>query len=136
MLKRFFSIFIPLIAINLSPVILVDSPEPVISELKVTPTSGPAGTIYSISLRITGPEEIIPLLHQRREGKETIDTPLRDDGLQGDAEKGDGVYTGHSDVPPTAAKRVHHFEIFIKDKAGRKSNVLKYQFTVVSRKVI
>jgi hypothetical protein len=136
MLKQIAWIFVPLIAMNLTPVILVDAPEPVISELKVTPTSGPAGTIYSISLRITGPEEVIPLLHQRREGKETIDTPLRDDGLQGDAEKGDGIYTGHSDVPPTAAKRVHHFEVFVKDKTGRKSNVLEYRFTVVARKTL
>ena len=136
MLKQFAWAFIPLIAIHSTPVILVDTPEPVISELKVTPVSGPAGTIYSISIRITGPEEIIPLLHQRREGKETIDTPLWDDGLHGDAEKGDGIYTGRSDVPPTAAKRVHHFKVFVKDKAGRKSNVLEYEFTVLARKAI
>jgi hypothetical protein len=131
MLKQIALIFIPLIAINLTPVLFVESPPPVISELKVSPMSGPGGTVYHISVRVTAPEGIVPLLHQKREAKETVDTPIRDDGLQGDAEKGDGIYTGRNDVPATAAKQVHRFEVFVQDQRGRKSNVLEYRFTVV-----
>src|SRR5579884_1669180 len=112
------------------PVSLVEPPHPVISDLRVSPTSGPTGTVYILSLRITSLGEVVPLLHQIREGHLENDVPLRDDGLEEDVEKGDGIYTGRSGVPPTAAKQTHHFEVFIQDKMGRKSNVLNYQFTV------
>lgn len=118
------------------PVSVIEQPTPIISDLTVSPTSGPAGSIYRISLRITGSGGIIPLLHQMREGREAIDVVLRDDGKEGDIEKGDGIYTGHSDVPPTAAKQTHRFEVYIRDRSGRKSNLLEYRFTVVAGALI
>lgn len=131
MLKQIASIFIPLMAFNLSPVSIVEPPRPAISDLSVSPASGPAGSIYTISLRIASQGGVVPLLHQVREGREEIDVPLRDDGIEGDAKKGDGIYVGHSGVPPTAAKQTHRFEVFVQDHAGRKSNVLEYRFTVL-----
>jgi hypothetical protein len=130
MLKRIAWVFLPLM-VNLSPISIIEPPDPVISDLEVSPTSGPAGSIYKISLRITSPRGVVPLLHQIREGKEAIDVLLRDDGLEGDAARGDGIYTGHSDVPPTAARQTHRFKVFVQDRAGRKSNVLEYRFTVL-----
>jgi hypothetical protein len=112
---------------------------PVISDLKVDPLSGPPGTVYTISIRIVSPrntEDIVLVLHQVRENMESIDVPIRDDGLEGDAVKGDRVYAGRSVVPRTAAKRIHRFELFIQDKAGRKSNVLEYRFTVLKGEAI
>jgi hypothetical protein len=131
MLKHLASIWVPFITFVLSPVVLVEPPNPVISELHVSPPSGPTGTVYKISLRITSQAGVVPLLHQVREGKEAISVPLRDDGLDGDAEKGDGIYTGHSGVPPKAAKQTHRFEVFVQDPEGRKSNLLAYLFTVL-----
>ncbi|TAK08630.1 MAG: hypothetical protein EPO39_04155 [Candidatus Manganitrophaceae bacterium] len=130
MLKQIAWVFIPLM-VNLSPVSVIEPPDPVISNLQVSPSSGPVGTTYTLSLRITSLGEIVPLLHQMREGKEAIDVSLRDDGLGEDAKKGDGIYTGHIGVPLTAAKQIHRFEVFVQDKTGRKSNVLEYRFTVV-----
>lgn len=124
-------IFIPFMMLNLSPVSVLEPPETVISDLNVSPISGPAGTIYTLSVRITSKVGAIPILHEIREGKETIAVPLRDDGLEGDAVKGDGIYIGHSSVPPTAAKQTHRFEVYVRDQAGRKSNMLEYRFTVV-----
>lgn len=123
-------IFFALIAIPL-PISVVEPPNPVISDLNVSPAAGPVGSVYTISLRITSQGGVIPLLHQMREGREAISVPLRDDGLEGDAAKGDGVYIGHSGVPPTAAKQTHRFEVFVQDRAGRKSNMLEYRFTVL-----
>lgn len=134
--KQLASIFLSIMALHLTPIAVIEPPDPMISDLRVFPTAGPAGSIYTISLRITNPEEIVPLLHQMREGRESIDVPIRDDGLQGDAKKGDGVYTGHSEVPPTAARQTHRFEVFIQDRAGRKSNLLEYRFTVLDGKAI
>ncbi|MDC4206729.1 MAG: hypothetical protein MPW14_20665 [Candidatus Manganitrophus sp.] len=131
MLKLIASIFIPLMALNLSPVSILEPPSPVISDLDISPASGPAGSIYTISLRIASQGGIVPLLHQVREGREELDIPLRDDGLEGDVKKGDGIYIGHSGVPPRAARQTHRFEVFVQDHAGRKSNVLEYRFTVL-----
>ena len=131
MLKQIAAMLIPFITFGLSPALLIAPPSPVISDLHVSPPSGPTGTVYKISLRITSRTEIIPLLHQVREGKEAISVPLRDDGLDGDAEKGDGIYTGHSGVPPRAARQTHRFEVFVQDLEGRKSNLMAYLFTVV-----
>lgn len=131
MLKQIAPVWILFLSFGLSPAVLVAPPDPVISELHVSPPSGPTGTVYKISIRITSRVEIIPLLHQLREGKEAISVPLRDDGLDGDAEKGDGIYTGHSGVPPKAARQTHRFEVFVRDLEGRKSNLMAYLFTVV-----
>lgn len=131
MLKRMALIFIPLMALNLSPISILEPPRPVISDLDISPSAGPAGSIYTISLRIASQGGIVPLLHQVREGREQIDVPLRDDGLEGDVKKGDGIYIGHSGVPPRAAQQTHRFEVFVQDQAGRKSNVLEYRFTVL-----
>jgi len=130
-LKQLASILIPLVAFGLSQAAVIEPPNPLISELRVSPPSGPTGTIYKISLRVTSQAGIVPLLHQLREGKEAISVPLRDDGLDGDAVKGDGIYTGHSGVPPKAARQTHRFEVFVQDHEGRKSNLLEYLFTVV-----
>lgn len=75
MLKQIASIFIPLTALSLSPISIVEPPSPVISDLRVSPASGPAGSIYAISLRITSQAGVVPLLHQVREGRE--ETELR-----------------------------------------------------------
>ena len=124
-------IFMILISANFSPISVLETPNPIISDLNVSSTSGVAGSIYTLSVRIKDPAGAIPILHQIREGKETIAVPLRDDGLEGDAVKGDGIFTGSGEVPPTAAKQTHHFEVFVRDHTGRKSNVLEYRFTVV-----
>ena len=136
MLKQIAWLFIPLM-VNL-PVLLVGPPGPVISDLRVSPSSGPTGTVYRISVRITPSENVVPLLHQMREGKEAISVPIRDDGMEGDDAKGDGIYTGHSGVPPKAAQQTHRFEVFVQDQEGRKSNLLEYLFTVVEgeRKIL
>jgi len=112
-----------------------ERPGPVISNLKVDPSSGPPGTIYTISVRIVSPrdpKDIVEVLHQVRENVESLDVQIHDDGLEGDAVRGDRVYTGRTAVPRTAAKQTHRFEVFIQDKAGRKSNVLEYRFNVLN----
>ncbi len=107
---------------------------PVISDLRVDPASGPTGTTYTLSLQIIdpqGPENVVQTLYQMREGLEAIELPINDEGLAGDLQKGDGIYTGKSRVPPTAAKESHRFEVFVRDKDRHKSNVLSYRFTVL-----
>jgi hypothetical protein len=111
---------------------------PLISDLTVHPSSGPPGTVYTISIRIVSPrdpKEIVSVLHQIREARESDDIPIHDDGAEGDAVNGDGIYSGRSTVPSTAAHRTHHFEVFILDTSGRKSNVLEYHFTVLHGEV-
>lgn len=112
---------------------------PLISDLTVHPSSGPPGTDYTISVRIVSPrnpKEIVPVLHQLRERRESDDLPIHDDGLESDAVKGDGIYSGHNTVPNTAAEKTHHFDVFIFDTSGRKSNVLEYHFTVLHEEVM
>jgi hypothetical protein len=112
---------------------------PLISDLTVHPSSGPPGTDYTISVRIVSPRnpnEIVPVLHQLREMRESDDIPIHDDGTEGDAVKGDGIYSGQSAVPNTAAQRTHRFDVFILDASGRKSNVLEYHFTVLHEEVM
>jgi len=121
------------------PLTAAERAGPVIADLNVHPSSGPPGTDYTISVRIVSPrdpKEIVALLHQMREMRESTDIPIHDDGVEGDAVKGDGIYTGRSTVPSTAAQRTHHFEVFILDTAGRKSNVLEYHFTVLHGEVM
>ena len=125
-----------LIAVSFS---VAAEPAPVISDLKVNPSSGPSGTVYTISVRIVRPQDprdLVAVLHQLREGVEPIDVPIHDDGQEGDAVKGDGIYTGRSSVPGTATKGTHRFEVFIEDKTGGKSNVLEYRFTVLKGEAI
>jgi hypothetical protein len=112
---------------------------PVISDLKIQPKQGPAGTVFTITLRITdpqGPDDLKRTLFQMREGRESIEIAIHDDGLNGDASKGDGIYTGKDRVPKTAAKAAHVFEIFVQDKSGHRSNLLKYRFTVLEGVII
>ena len=125
-----------LIEVSLS---VAAGPAPVISDLKVDPSSGPSGTVYTISVRVVRPKDprdLVAILHQLREGAESIDVPIRDDGMEGDPVKGDGIYTGRSSVPATASKGTHRFEVFIEDKTGVKSNVLEYRFTVLKGEAI
>lgn len=107
---------------------------PVISDLRVEPSSGPPGSSYTISLRIESPRnpgEIVPILNEETEKMEKIELPIHDDGLDGDVVKGDGRYTARIVVPETAAQRTDHFQVYIHDTAGRVSNVLEYRFTVL-----
>ena len=109
-------------------------PAPVISDLRVEPSSGPPGSVYTITVRIEtprDPKEVVPILNELRENMEKIEVAINDDGLDGDAVKGDGRYTGRITVPQTAAQHTHRFQVYIHDTAGRTSNVLEYQFTVL-----
>ncbi len=111
-----------------------DGDPPVISDLKVDPQAGPVGTTYTITLHITdpqGPDDIVNTLYQVRERSEVIEVLINDEGVDGDISKGDGIHTGKSIVPRTAAKITHLFEVFVLDKEGHKSNVLEYHFTVL-----
>lgn len=113
-----------------------DNAAPVISDLSVKPASGPVDTHYTITLHVTsvkGPKDIEDTLYQTREQMEDIPLPLNDLGVNGDAEAGDGIYTAIGVVPHSAAAGVHTFTVFVKDRAGRHSNVLLYQFTVLKR---
>jgi len=124
------------IALVLSVVALGDDSSPSISDLKVDPKVGSSGKRYRLTVKISDPQgakDIVKTLFQLREGVEGIEVPIHDDGLDGDLSKGDGVYTGHSTVPRTAAKMTHLFKVYIEDISGHRSNVLEYQFTVVEK---
>jgi hypothetical protein len=62
--------------------------------------------------------------------------PINDDGLSGDVSRGDGIYTGINFVPESAERKTHIFQVFVRDKAGNKSNVLEYRFTVLEERAI
>jgi len=112
---------------------------PVISNLKIAPQGGPAGTIYRITLGVTdpqGPQDVIKILYHLRENVEGIQVPINDDGVNGDALSGDGIYTGINFVPESAERKIHIFQVFVRDKAGNKSNVLEYRFTVLEERKI
>lgn len=112
---------------------------PFISDLNVEPSSGPVGTEYRITLHITDPQgqnDLVQILHQMREGVEVITIPLNDDGVAGDLKKGDGIFSGSSIVPQTASKSTHRFEVFVRDKAGHRSNLLEYRFTVLEGRLV
>ncbi len=107
---------------------------PVISDLRVEPSFGPPGSAFTISVRIESPRdprEIVPILNEETEKMEKIMLPIRDDGMDGDAVRGDGRYTGRIVVPQTAAQKTDRFKVYIHDTAGRVSNVLEYGFTVL-----
>lgn len=139
MLKRIYG---PVLAfIFLLPVLAFpeNGRSPIISELKVAPQGGPAGTAYRITLRITdpqGPEDIIKILYHLRENVEGIQIPINDDGLNGDTIRGDGIYTGMNVVPESAERKTHFFEVFVRDRGGNKSNILKYSFTVLEDRAV
>lgn len=116
-----------------------DRGAPVISDVIARPSAGPVGTRYVITLRITdprGPTDIRPILYQIRERVESIPLPINDRGEDGDAVARDGVYTAVGTVPPSAAGGTHTFAVFVRDKAGRQSNTLIYQFTVLKGNVV
>ncbi len=126
---------------NLGPQVFAKGEDlsPVISNLEIHPKKGPAGTTFTITLRITdpqGPDDIMRTLFQMREGRESIEIVINDDGLNSDVSKGDGIYTGKDRVPKTAAKVAHHFEVFVRDASGHRSNLLAYTFTVLEGVVI
>lgn len=119
-----------------APVPPGDAAAPVISDLSVNPSLGPIDTHYIITLHITsikGPKFIDDTLYQTREHMEDIPLPINDLGVNGDAKAGDGIYTAVGIVPHTATAGVHTFTVFVKDTAGRHSNVLLYQFTVIKK---
>ncbi len=109
---------------------------PVISQLRVFPQFGPAGTEYAISLKIMdpqGPADVGNALYQIRQKRELITIPLNDEGKGADSAAGDDVYTGTSIVPRSAVSMRHTFEVFITDKGGNRSNSLRYRFTVLDQ---
>lgn len=117
----------------------VDTNAPVISGFSVRPSAGPAGTTYRITFRLSDPQgldNIVPILYQLREGIEVIEVPINDKGLAGDLQEGDGIYTGKSVVPKTAAKQKHNFQVFVRDKEGHQSKSLEYSFTVQEAHII
>jgi len=114
--------------------IAVSGEAPVISGLSVSPDAGPAGTSYRLSLRLEDPQgldDVPKTLYQVREGIEPIELQINDRGMQGDLKAGDGIFSGQSRVPATAAKRRHRFEVFVRDQSGHQSNLLVYHFTVL-----
>lgn len=109
-------------------------PAPVISDLTAAPARGYAGTRYLVTVRVAdprGPGDIRHTLYQLRQGIERIPLPINDAGVNGDAKAGDGIYTAVGVVPPSASPGTHVFEVFVKDRAGHRSNVLRYRFTVL-----
>ena len=107
---------------------------PAISDLKVSPDAGFAGTIYTITLRVTdpqGPQDIEETLYHVRESKEWIKVRINDAGVEGDVRKGDGIYTGKSVVPTSADISTHRFRVHVRDRSGNRSNALTYTFTVL-----
>lgn len=116
-----------------------DKDAPVISDLNVDPSAGPVDTRYTVSVRITdprGPGDIVPTLFQIRERVESIPLTINDQGENGDAVAGDGVYTAVTRVPPSAAAGTHTFAVFVRSRTGRQSNTLLYQFTVLKGDVV
>jgi hypothetical protein len=112
---------------------------PVISNLKVSPHGGPVGTIYKITLSVTDPQglqDVTKILYHLRANVEGIQVPINDDGVNGDAVRGDGIFTGMNFVPESAERKTHNFQVFVRDKAGNKSNVLEYHFTVLEERAI
>lgn len=110
-----------------------DAISPRISGLQITPASGPRGARYTIALKIIDPQgadDVVALLYQLRERSELIRLEINDEGRGADREAHDGIYTGVSVVPDTAARGVHDFQVFVRDRDGHQSNILHYRFTV------
>ena len=116
------------------PVTGATDDSPVISDLHLDRESAPVGYSYTIAVRIVDPqgaEDIVPRLYLLREGIETIEVPINDEGLDGDVVKGDGIFTGRETVPPSAAVGPHRFDIHALDRAGHTSNILQFRFIVL-----
>jgi len=74
MIKVMVLVAVALIAMSFS-LTAEERPHPVISDLKVDPSSGPPGTVYTISVRIVStrdPKDIVAVLHQVREDIESM----------------------------------------------------------------
>ncbi len=124
-----------LISASLSGMVAAETGQaPRIADLTVVPAQGPVNTRYTLSLRVTdpqGPEDLRRTLFQLREGRERITVAINDQGLEVDAKAGDGIYSGHSRVPPSAAPGTHRFVVYVEDRRGHRSNQLEYTFTVL-----
>ncbi len=135
---RLFTVWLLLAAVVLygeaAPVLSGDSTLPLISDLRVTPQSGPRGTRYSIAVKIVHPQgagDITAILYLVREQSELIRLEINDAGQHADTVAGDGIYTAESIVPDTAARGAHDFHLFVRGRDGHQSNILQYRFTVV-----
>ncbi len=136
---RFFTVWLFLataLYVEASPVLPEEGSGvlPRISDLHVTPQSGPRGTRYTIAVKIVHPQgakDITAILYQVREQSELTRLEINDAGQHGDTVAGDGIYTAESTVPGTAARGAHHFQLFVRDRVGHQSNILQYRFTVM-----
>ncbi len=109
---------------------------PIISNLKVKPRAGFAGSSYIVRVQVEdpqGPNDIVAILFHQRESMEWMKVPINDKGLNGDIQAGDGIYTGRTTVPRSADKKAHRFSVYVEDKAGHTSNTLTYTFTVLQK---
>jgi hypothetical protein len=112
---------------------------PRIADLHVVPTQGPVNTHYILTVRVTDPQgatDVRGVLFQVREGRERIAVPINDAGREADAVAGDGIYTGKSSVPPSAAPGRHRFVVYVEDLSGHRSNTLEYPFTMLGGNVV
>lgn len=137
-INRFVIFFIFMMAIPVYSVFSAQDNSPVISDLTVNPPAGGRGTKVEISLNIIDPQgkkDLDKFLYQIRDGKEMIRIRLYDDGTNGDKKANDNIYTGEMVVPDSAAEKTHHFSVFVYDKKRHKSNMLTYEFTVVSSQI-
>ncbi len=107
---------------------------PVITNLKIEPSSAPRGSRLLVHIKIfdrQGRDDILPVLYLLREGRETIKTPVYDDGMHKDALPNDGFYTGVMTIPLTAGIGNHWFVGYVYDKGGLRSNMLIYELWVL-----
>lgn len=112
---------------------------PVIANLKFEPDSAPKGGGLLVRIQVydrQGPDDVDPVLHLLREGRELISIPLYDDATHGDRMPGDGFYSGPMSVPSTADSGVHWFLIYLYDKEGNRSNLLVNEFRVTDQRTI
>lgn len=109
-----------------------------LSDLTITPEMGPHKTAITIRVRVDATPDLLgeeEVFHLVREGRERIQVRMYDDGTHADPRPRDGHYTGQFVVPDTAAEGLHQFTIFVIDKKGGRSNLLRFEFTVVGRRV-
>ena len=66
-------------------------------------------------------------------GTPASDNPflLRDDGIGGDVEGGDGIYSRIFTIGQSNATGIYRFDIQAKDKAGQLSNIVSHTITVI-----
>lgn len=113
---------------------------PVVTNLNMAPGSGPAGSRVVVRLHLydrQGVGNVVPILHEIREGIEEIRIPIYDDGTHDDLLPSDDFFAGHMIVPLTASPGPHWFVVYIFDRDGNRSNLSLTEFTVTDfRKVI